>query len=1182
MAHPLSWPSSRTFNPLGHEPAISLTQDLSPEQPADILLLKCRDPHHILYTLSTDVTCLPAPRKIDLTCSDLEVAALARDIILYTLLEDDISPNHIWEIVYHPKLTEHALGLLVSHCQKLSELAESPTTWRQSKYGSFIKMVDAASLSALRQIWTQYAQFPNLPLDRHEKLQKEFEAMSSQISGRAGVGVNPHLSQSAAGMWREAVKPVDDQFRHYWAHGTTATTQKEIKKTTRLNPSFCYSADGETFNVDRITFPAGYHFAPAFTPLVFDPVGPETNSAMAKAKQQFKAGCLAFQVSRKADSIVLRYFVGDAIMFCRALALYNKTKNPHTGEFKSHWQATPIDLTEHIASSPPAPDSFDVIECSTLSIGVGLFNLLLVGQPLLKKNPASHSVLYTEMLLHRELSIQIFWRRLWSSVPAIGLLLGLAPRAYLSLFSSMSKAHMHTTTSDFPLFTERIPWVNPASGDKLAISESNPPICFESDDLARLLFNVYYEMVYYETASLQTAGRLSPSELQTTSDPHFTRETFAIFIAHVKSRTRLVDSTWSRVMDSLNAFIARHGDENSLLNYFYDLKHQLRLHGVLPLEETGQFRDRVRSMRMFSNWENIPRLVCIVLTVPSAKLDPLREKWSLEPSPRLVCEYGVDYEELDLTHSSIHAAWGKCVPVDGSDSRYIIEEDPEGFRGNSDLVVSFWTDTEMVIPPGMKVWLRLRGTPHATAHFKNVLGPKLQLFEARLLDRNHVLVLRERPMGLAQTQKANRYIISPPIPAPGDEYQVKAEFKDPKDTIRSIVARVKIHSEVEKAQLSQVKKAVATQIGPCSLELAFGTSKRVLVFPYPVSGTGIKANINKSAYRIDVTAPISKPIETGGYPHNPFPIVQHSTFSPWNIHHVHIERMPKVNIKQKEKIKWWLINHTALQMSDRERIIQRSTHASNRRASEALTSFKESLTGMVLDYVGVRDPSQGRHSTFALIEPTYGIHTIIMVSGLRLDLAGASFALDCAIASISTESAPNIALGSKPLEDNGFLEVRTRPIEVPLWKNLLPAIVERGRTWPHKPDCRYKSKGVIPLSDKIDEDPLCQCGRGIGFDEPDWGVPAWKVFLPYATRVVLSPLFGVPYLEVVGGPASRTHDQQVPISWGQPPDVCWQCGGIGRPLLMCTKCKKARYCSKDCQNVDWKEHKQNCKRDRGV
>ncbi|CAE6484831.1 unnamed protein product [Rhizoctonia solani] len=280
-------------------------------------------------------------------------------------------------------------------------------------------------------------------------------------------------------------------------------------------------------------------------------------------------------------------------------------------------------------------------------------------------------------------------------------------------------------------------------------------------------------------------------------------------------------------------------------------------------------------------------------------------------------------------------------------------------------------------------------------------------------------------MGQSQTQKANRYIISPPIPPSG--------------------ARVKISSDAEKEQLSQAKKAVASQIGPCSLELTFGTSKRVLRFPYPISHTNLRVSIKKSEYQIDVTAPISKPIEASGYPFSPFPVIQHPTPSPWNVHHVHIDRMPKFDIKNQEKIKGWLVSHTALQMSDRERIIQRSTSAANRRTSEALTNFKESMIEIILDYVGIRDRSQGRHSSFVLIEPAYGTHTVIMVSGLRLDLSGTTFVLDCAILPV-TESTLNI----KHLEAGDALHIQTRPVEVPTWKNLLPAFVERSRTWPHK------------------------------------------------------------------------------------------------------------------------------------
>lgn len=39
---------------------------------------------------------------------------------------------------------------------------------------------------------------------------------------------------------------------------------------------------------------------------------------------------------------------------------------------------------------------------------------------------------------------------------------------------------------------------------------------------------------------------------------------------------------------------------------------------------------------------------------------------------------------------------------------------------------------------------------------------------------------------------------------------------------------------------------------------------------------------------------------------------------------------------------------------------------------------------------------------------------------------------------------------------------------------------------------------------------------------------------------------------------------------------CGSCGASGNPLLVCGRCKKARYCSKQCQGKDWPKHKKVC------
>ena len=94
MSHVLNWPDQTSFYPLGNTSAVCLTENLPPEHNADVLLLGCGDPRHILYTVYADATLSgagmqlairafymhlthpTAPRKLDVTCCDMEAAVL--------------------------------------------------------------------------------------------------------------------------------------------------------------------------------------------------------------------------------------------------------------------------------------------------------------------------------------------------------------------------------------------------------------------------------------------------------------------------------------------------------------------------------------------------------------------------------------------------------------------------------------------------------------------------------------------------------------------------------------------------------------------------------------------------------------------------------------------------------------------------------------------------------------------------------------------------------------------------------------------------------------------------------------------------------------------------------------------------------------------------------------------------
>ncbi|KAH7322224.1 hypothetical protein B0J17DRAFT_248921 [Rhizoctonia solani] len=126
----------------------------------------------------------------ELIISPLEHFRLARSILLFTLLEDDAPSNHIWDIFYHFKLGDHAFGLIKSQSLKLLELSESPETWRQSRYGSFLKMVTVDSLVELRQYWTRYVGFSELPDDRDLERSSRWSTLAQETTCFSGCSVH--------------------------------------------------------------------------------------------------------------------------------------------------------------------------------------------------------------------------------------------------------------------------------------------------------------------------------------------------------------------------------------------------------------------------------------------------------------------------------------------------------------------------------------------------------------------------------------------------------------------------------------------------------------------------------------------------------------------------------------------------------------------------------------------------------------------------------------------------------------------------------------------------------------------------------------------------------------------------------------------------------------------------------
>ena len=256
-------------------------------------------------------------------------------------------------------------------------------------------------------------------------------------------------------------------------------------------------------------------------------------------------------------------------------------------------------------------------------------------------------------------------------------------------------------------------------------------------------------------------------------------------------------------------------------------------------------------------------------------------------------------------------------------------------------------------------------------------------------------------------------------------------------------------------------------------------------------------------------------------------------------------------------------------MTDRERALRERDIR-----TDTLTNVKASIHAILVAAAGVQQP-QSR--VFGL-SVEGNVDTIIFVPTLRFDLASYTLVADAYVLPLSVDRLRKVEETLFAITGK-MINVEMWGDEVATWKRLLPVLAERCRTWKHGPNCEFLTKKTIPLSLEHENDPLCSCGRGKDVSAAFLKEKKWESATPFVTRIAIGPIFGVPYVENVGGIAdavARRFNEEGLEGRG---DRCARCGSPGKPkLLVCGACKSINYCSAGCQKEDWKKHKLVCKK----
>ncbi|CAM9230359.1 unnamed protein product [Scytosiphon promiscuus] len=205
----------------------------------------------------------------------------------------------------------------------------------------------------------------------------------------------------------------------------------------------------------------------------------------------------------------------------------------------------------------------------------------------------------------------------------------------------------------------------------------------------------------------------------------------------------------------------------------------------------------------------------------------------------------------------------------------------------------------------------------------------------------------------------------------------------------------------------------------------------------------------------------------------------------------------------------------------------------------------------------------------------------VWVNEILLDSSNEALVLDCCIMPVDRMEQPASAqLRESIALQHGTSSLMTKAYagELDLWAALLPVAVERARqTYAHSASCSY-GKPSKPHGARWT---ICSCGKGKDLppecmhslelaNQMGGRVPVH----PFVYRAALSPLYAPPDSSAFMGVAAAAYrSSTLATASGSP--KCAKCGNGGN-LKQCTRCRKVRYCSRDCQRQDWNRHKPVC------
>ncbi|KAF7938118.1 hypothetical protein EAE99_001790 [Botrytis elliptica] len=1095
-------PHTHIFYPIGNTPAVNLLEYHAPKsdgEVTDILLLACGDPRSILYSLFCEDK--PGSEKFHFVCCDIDPAILARNIILFSLIIDNAasyesqSPHDrtrigaIWNLFYHYQIPKEDLKLLQDQSEKLLSYSKSPETWAESPYSS-ITFVSLQTLEGVRKIWEKYA------IQRSAEEQQEYEAPRrhtlSEIRQNFSRGGGGCVTYSAGVHWFAGFNSCWDALKGYWEKGVVAGNKDDVKALGFggkgvLNPTFMVSAMSEDFIVPFTSDPlSAYH-----VPQVFDnPLSEKLRmEALAtSAKQDFAEWCKAFAQYAASGSVLINAYMGDAVTFAYELASRGRSRNTSvvTRLYADSWSAKPMLLDGPGASLLPL--SFEVIDTSNIVDYYGHLNILPPTVPLLSRTFSS--VLYTESLRISSHDLkQNLKAALLMDVNLASLLFGLTPSGQImgyTTYNNYSEDMTQQTSSH--RYRTRLPWRFPSFGDHHCRSTLSQPIKIEvdADELSQLCFDTYMKMFSIENLENRIAPGVRP--LRSEAMNCYTRLSFVNVLHLIKQNTT---TDWISFCTSLRKKIAADTVSHIGAKTVLEIFTHIDLSNFVP--GTRGYDTAYYSF--------------VTMVVPRSDLEIFLQPDST-PHPILHAYiFRLDTNEENLFFS-LDCFFGTLKPQTDPELCGEFIEDPQGWAGDSDLIISFPVPAHIVKGKKWHIGLCVTIDMNGSGYMME-LGPEMVVYYASGKNKRRVTVSKVPP-GIPKSRLQ-------PAPEIASE-QSSIEQSDNSES-RITIAATKLNGSValqatyrfvdgteETKALQNAALVTLSDITPCSILLNIGEFSHRLIFPYPIDGSKAATKIARKSLWIQVNVPLAPTLKSGGYDQNPFPLITSPSNQPaiWALPRINLSTLPWVSSSNLD----WLKGVDDQVYSAREKRIFGNNDSSTNDFPSTLLQVKSTLADIMV-HMNTTKLCGVFVKGATMIE---NVGDLLLVSnGLRHSRETSSLVFD---GWVITDF-----LGRRPsppalLHLISYSVTRNEHI---LWKKMIPAAVESCRRgWEHDSSCAYRD-AQAPLSIEPYVSPICTCGEGkdVGDFPEDSLVQPFKT---NATRIALPLLSAVSYVEAMDPP----------------------------------------------------------------